>query len=116
MRIQITALIKRFRFLSIVLSLSFVTTNAWSGSQSVDFLELAAVMLRDGHSDRALLALQSVDLENEDTDLARFYTLQGLAYINLNDFVAAKDSLLDAIANGQTDVVIYTYLAQADTS
>ena len=113
MRIQITALIKRFRFLSIVLSLSFVTTNAWSGSQSVDFLELAAVMLRDGHSDRALLALQSVDLENEDTDLARFYTLQGLAYINLNDFVAAKDSLLDAIANGQTDVVIYTYLAQA---
>lgn len=82
-------------------------------TQSNDFLELAAVMLRDGHSDRALLALQSVDLEDDKTDLARFYTLQGLAYLNLNDFVAAKDSLQQAIQNGQTETVIFVYLAQA---
>ena len=85
---------------------------AESKSQPTDFIELAAVMLRDGHNDRALLALQSVDLEDEKTDLARFYTLEGLAYMNLNDSLAAKDSLLLAVKNGQQDNVIFVYLAQ----
>ncbi len=77
-----------------------------------DFINLAAVMIKDGHYDRALLALQSVDLEDEKTDLARFYTLQGLAYLSLNDLLLAKDSLQNAIKNGQQDKVIYVYLAQ----
>jgi tetratricopeptide (TPR) repeat protein len=80
--------------------------------QATDFIELAAVMLKDGHHDRALLALQSVDLENKKTDLARFYTLQGLAYMGLNDLEAAKDSLQQAIKNGQKDQAIFIYLAQ----
>lgn len=53
-------------------------------------------MLKDGHYDRALMALQSVDLEDEKKGRERFYTLQRLAYMNLNDFVAAKDSLQSA--------------------
>ncbi|MCW5602630.1 hypothetical protein [Nitrosomonas sp.] len=81
-------------------------------SDTTDFIELAAIMLKDGHYDRALMALQSIDLEDEKTDLARFYTLQGLAYMNLNDFVAAKDSLQSAIHHGQQDALIYAYLAQ----
>ncbi|OQW40334.1 MAG: hypothetical protein A4S08_04850 [Proteobacteria bacterium SG_bin4] len=80
---------------------------------SADFIELAAVMLRDGHHDRALMALQSVDLGNKKTDLARFYTLQGLAYLGLNDLEAARDSLQQAIKNGQQDRSIFIYLAQA---
>lgn len=80
---------------------------------SADFIELAAVMLRDGHHDRALLALQNVDLGNKKTDLARFYTLQGLAYLGLNDLEAARDSLQLAINNGQQDRSIFIYLAQA---
>lgn len=80
--------------------------------QSDDFIELAAIMLKDGHYDRALLALQSVNLDDEKTDLARFYTLQGLAYMNLNDFEASKDSLKAAIKYGQNDPLIYAYLAQ----
>lgn len=80
---------------------------------SADFIELAAVMLRDGHHDRALLALQSVDLGNKKTDLARFYTLQGLAYLGLNDLEAARDNLQQAIQNGQQDRSIFIYLAQA---
>lgn len=80
--------------------------------QSDDFIELAAIMLKDGHYDRALLALQSVNLDDEKTDLARFYTLQGLAYMNLNDFDASKDSLQAAIKHGQKDPLIYAYLAQ----
>jgi len=84
-----------------------------SQPQHTDFLELAAVMLRDGRNDRALLALQSVDLEDEKTDRARFFTLQGLAYLNLNDFHAARESLQLAVKNGQADPVIFVYLAQA---
>ncbi|MBV6449006.1 CDC27 family protein [Nitrosomonas sp.] len=80
---------------------------------STDFIELAAVMLKDGHHDRALLALQSVDLGNKKTDLARFYTLQGLAYLGLNDLEAARDSLQQAVKNGQQDRSIFIYLAQA---
>ncbi len=79
---------------------------------STDFIELAAVMLKDGHHDRALLALQSVDLGNKKTDLARFYTLQGLSYLGLNDLEAAKDSLQQAVKNGQQDRSIFIYLAQ----
>lgn len=82
-------------------------------AQAADFIELAAVMLKDGHHDRALLALQSVDLGNKKTDLSRFYTLQGLAYLGLNDLEAAKDSLQQAVRNGQKDPSIFIYLAQA---
>ena len=81
-------------------------------TQPADFIELAAVMLKDGHHDRALLALQSVDLENKKTDLVRFYTLQGLAYMGLNDLEAAKGSLQLAVKNGQKDQTIFVYLAQ----
>ncbi|PSJ16986.1 tetratricopeptide repeat protein [Nitrosomonas supralitoralis] len=82
-------------------------------SQPTDFIELAAIMLKDGHHDRALLALQSVDLGNKKTDLARFYTLQGLSYLGLSDLEAAKDSLQQAVKNGQKDPSIFIYLAQA---
>lgn len=95
--------------------LGFYSSSVWTAenkAQQADFIELAAIMLKDGHSDRALLALQSVDLENKKTDLARFYTLQGLAYMGLNDLVAAKDSLQQAVKNGQKDQAIFIYLAQ----
>lgn len=106
---------RRIGHLLIVFILGNYFSIGWAAenkSQPTDFIELAAVMLKDGHSDRALLALQSVDLKDKKTDLARFYTLQGLAYMNLNDFVAAKDSLQLAVKNGQNDSVIFVYLAQ----
>ena len=106
---------KQIQYLIVVFILGYCSSVAWASEKKVqptDFIELAAVMLKDGHSDRALLALQSVDLENKKTDLARFYTLQGLAYMNLNDLEAAKDSLQQAVKNGQKDPAIFIYLAQ----
>lgn len=112
-------IIKQLRLAIFLLLVGCYVTTAWAKEDqapSSDLLELAAVMLRDGHSDRAILALQGVDLEDEDTDLARFYTLQGLAYMNLNDFVAAKDSFQLAITHGQQEKTIYVYLAQVNFS
>ena len=41
-------------------------------SQEIDYIELAALMLRDNHLDRAEMALQQVNLDNEDTDQPRY--------------------------------------------
>lgn len=111
--------IQHIRLAMLFLLVSYCISAAWAEEgqeQSTNLIELAAIMLRDGHSDRAILALQGVDLEDEDTDLARFYTLQGLAYMNLNDFVAAKDSFQLAISSGQQEKTIYVYLAQVNFS
>ncbi|MFZ1851644.1 MAG: CDC27 family protein [Nitrosomonas sp.] len=101
----------------LIAALLLIGFNAcgWAADKkdAVDHIELAAVMLKDGHHDRALLALQSVDLDNKKTDLARFYTLQGLAYMGLNDIQASKDSLELAIKHGQKDQAIFVYLAKS---
>ncbi|MDH5395934.1 MAG: hypothetical protein OEW97_06635, partial [Gammaproteobacteria bacterium] len=50
----------------IILLFGYCSNAAWAEenqAQPTDLIELAAIMLRDGHNDRALLALQSVDLE-----------------------------------------------------
>ncbi|MDT8364481.1 MAG: hypothetical protein RQ714_07515 [Nitrosomonas sp.] len=78
-----------------------------------DFLTLAATLVKDGHNERALMALQNVDLEQEDIDLVRYYTVLGLAQLGLNDLAGAKVSLGQAIKQGQTEPVIYLYLSQA---
>ena len=79
----------------------------------VNFLDLAALMLRDGNLDRALLALDQVDLAAEDVDLLRYHTLRGLAHLRRNEPEAAAESLQQAVATGQAEPVVYVYLAQA---
>ena len=106
---------KHIHFLLAICLVSCCFNSAWAKEnkkQPVNFMELAATMLKDGYSGRALLALQSVDIDDKKTDLARFYTLQGLAYMKLKDFMAAKDSLQLSVKNGQQDTVIFVYLAQ----
>lgn len=109
--LKIVALFALLLVLSLGMSLPCVAEE--KAPATTDFINLAAIMIKDGHYDRALLALQSVDLEDEKTDLARFYTLQGLAYLSLDDLLLAKESLQKAVVNGQQDKVIYVYLAQA---
>jgi tetratricopeptide (TPR) repeat protein len=79
----------------------------------VDFLDLAALMLRDGNLDRALVALDQVNLEDEDTDLLRYHTLRGLAYLRRNEPGPAAASLEEAVTTGQAESIVFVYLAQA---
>jgi len=105
------------RYLMIVLfSILFLASpvNAKKPSEpEADFLTLAATLVRDGHNERALMALQNVDLEQKDLDLIRYYTVLGLAQLGLNDLASAKVSLGEAIKQGQTEPVIFLYLSQA---
>lgn len=104
-----------FSITLLVLTLTGVCVAAEQKKQVAkgDFLGMAAMLVKDGHYQRALMALQNVDIEAEDADLIRFYTLQGLAYLSMKDLLAAKQSLQQAVTHGQTDKMIYIYLAQA---
>lgn len=80
---------------------------------AADLLPLAAMLIKDGNHGRALNTLKTVDLAQEGLDLARYYTLLGMAQMGLKDLASAKDSLQQAVAHGQADPVIFVYLAQA---
>jgi len=86
---------------------------AESGDE-VDFLALAALMLRDGNLDRAIIALDQVDLAAEGVDLPRYYTLRGMAYMRRNELEPARDAFQQAIDSGAAEAVVFVYLAQVN--
>lgn len=97
-----------------VLSLALATTApAKETEDEVNFLDLAALMLRDGNLERALVALDQVDLQAEETDLLRYYTLRGMAHLRRSEFEPAADALESATETGAAESVVYVYLAQA---
>jgi len=91
-------------------------------SEEVNYLELAALMLRDGNLDRAIIALDQVDLEQMaleqtdsgegNSDLLRYYTLRGMAHLRRDEPEAAVDAFEKAVNTGIAESVVYIYLAQ----
>lgn len=78
----------------------------------VDYLDLAALMLRDGNLDRAMVALDQVDPEEEGLNLERYYTLRGLAHLRRNELEPAREALLEAAETEAPDSIVFIYLAQ----
>lgn len=83
----------------------------------VDYLALAALMMRDGNLDRALVALDQVDLADEELDIVRYHTLRGMTHLRRNEHELARDALLSAVESGEAkgeavDDVVHVYLAQ----
>lgn len=81
----------------------------------VDRLKLAAVMIRDGHFDRAARELSQVDAAAEDLDRPRFHTLRGLVALHEGAGARAEEELGRAIAlaGPAPEPLLYVYLAQA---
>ena len=101
--------------LPLVLSLAMSTpVLAADSPDEVDYLALAALMLRDGNIDRAIVALDQVDTAAEGIDLVRYYTLLGMAYMRRNEFEPARDALNRAIGSGEPEAVVHIYLAQVN--
>lgn len=88
-------------------------TLAQDDDEDVNFLDLAALMLRDGNLDRAVSALDQVDLAAEDIDLERYYTLRGMAHLRRGENELAADALEQAADTGQAESIVYVHLAQA---
>lgn len=99
--------------LGLLLAVGAVAFAAESGDE-VDYLALAALMLRDGNIDRALVALDQVDRSAEEIDLVRYYTLRGMAHMRRNELEPARDALLQAVDSGAAEAVVFVYLAQVN--
>jgi len=80
---------------------------------SIDYLGIAALMLKDGLLDRAESALEHVDPADEGLDKARYYTIRGLLRLQSAHYADAALDLQSAVRHGQLDPLINVYLAQA---
>lgn len=99
---------------SLVALTLLVTASPMSAAEDeVNYLDLAALMLRDGNLDRALVALDQVALDDEKLDLLRYHTLRGLAHLRRDEPTLAVDALQLAVATGTAQSTVYVYLAQA---
>ncbi len=95
----------------------------------VNYLDLAALMLRDGNLDRALGALDQVDIQAEQLanaeldkddedrfDSGRYWALRGTVHQRRNEPELARDAFNQAIDAGRTDASIYLSIAQISFS
>lgn len=93
---------------------AFVTAKpSLAAEDEVNPLDLAALMLRDGHPDRAIRALDQFDVASEAPDLLRYFTLLGMAHLRLEAFEEAAMALESAAETGVAEPVVFVYLAQA---
>ena len=106
--------------LGLGLGLALLLAPAPTLAQEVDYLGLAALLMKDGHYDRAQNALDNVDVEDPQLDRKRYQTLRGLVALRNQDHAAAEGAFEQAIAAaaGQGDdqpvtPILYIYLAQA---
>lgn len=86
---------------------------ATEDADEVDRLGLAALLIKDGHFERARAVLDEVDPRRPGLDLARFHTLRGLVALQARDHAAARDELAAATRSGQVEPIVWVYLAQA---
>lgn len=114
---------------SILIVCTLFCTNALAKSNSeVDYLSLAAILIKDKHFERARTALDNIKTPtNNDAQsslsggqIARYYTLNGLVNLHDKEYIKAKKFFIKAIdsSHGQPQFtentqLIYVYLAQA---
>lgn len=102
----------KLKCLGLCLLLSF-NTHAQENVEEVNHLELASLMLKDGHLDRAALALSQVNLSQEGLDVQRFHVLSGLLAVRQGNNEGAIEAFQKAKQTGPVEAVIHVYLAQA---
>lgn len=78
----------------------------------VNYLSMAAIMLRDGHFDRAAALLEKIDLEDKKLDKKRFFTLRGIVRLKQQNYSGSISDIQHAITLGKAEPVMNLYLAQ----
>jgi len=89
-------------------------TLAKKASDEVDFVELAALLVRDGEYDRAEDAIGKADPAAEGVDIAKYHTVRGMIALERQRPADAVESFASAIAAGQDDPLIHLLRAQAN--
>lgn len=86
-------------FITLVASLVAGPSLALAAKKGqVDYLQLAAVLARDGNYDRAQIALQQVDQGQEDFDWGRFHLVQGIIRLNQGLYSQAAEDFQSSIS------------------
>ena len=104
-------------FLIVIALVGVLSSHLLAKSDEVDYVGLAALMLRDGHLERADEALKLVDLNSSDVDLPRFYMLRGLVNTKKELFSEANTDFRQSIALNEdknASKPLYLYIAQND--
>ena len=101
------------RNLVLSLLLAAALPLAAAETDDVDYVELAALLMRDGEAGRAAEALARVDLAAEGVDLVKYHTVRGLIALETQQLDTAAEAFDAAVAAGQTEPMIHLYRAQA---
>ena len=100
-----------------VLAVALVTApagdDAATDEEPIDYLQVAAVLLRDGHVDRAAATLDEADPSVEGFDAPRYYTLRGLVELRRGAHLKAIEPLEKALTFENAAPVVWVFLAQA---
>lgn len=103
--------LKKLLVLLLLISLN-VSAAEKKTSDDIDHMGLAALLLKDGFSDRANDELNQVDTEDEDLDKGRYFTLKGLVSTKLGAYEEANRFFEKALAFEDVDKALYLYVAQ----
>lgn len=90
----------------------------------VNYLDLAAVLARDGNYQRAEIALKQVDQEDEDFDRGRFYLVRGIIGLNRGLYKQAAEDFQTSVKAAEQQQaeddeapgpvpILFVYLGQA---
>src|SRR5690606_38460059 len=110
------------RTLLLLLCLLVLPLAAPAATPPVDYLELAAVLTRDGAHDRAEAALANIHPAAPGLDLVKYHSVRGLLAMGRQDFARAADAFAAAVAaasaraardGGSVEPVLCLHQAQA---
>jgi len=102
---------KKVLVLLLLLSLN-VSAADKKGDDEINHVALAALLLKDGFANRANEELKKADLEDENLDFGRYYTIKGLALTKLGQYEQANKDFLQALSYKDVDKALYLYISQ----
>ena len=103
---------KKLVLLPILLSLTLTLLEAKKKSDEIDHVALATLLLHDGHIQKASDELSSVDLQDKNIDLVRYYTLKALIASKQGLYKESNLFFLESLKAGQEEKSIFLYMAQ----
>lgn len=95
--------------LAISLSLGALQTKT---QDDIDHVALAALLLKDGHTQKAQEELAQVDLADKTLDKVRYYTLSALVASKQERYEESNKYFQNAIDAGEQNKALYLYMAQ----
>jgi len=102
---------KKLLLLLLTISLTLGAAQK-KGTDEIDHLALAALLLRDGYVQKAHEELLQVDTKEEKLDFIRYYTLCALVAMKQEKYEESTQHFQHAIDAGETNKSLYLYMAQ----